>query len=330
MVAMLRINHKIISVAVIFNLIVYGVIPASAADMSDAPDVPNIGDFHQKMADNYNKIALQQLPKRPIVALKFLHLASFCCPDDERSKINLDKAVTAIGKDPHNFKDRVALGDKCLDDNDFQGAIVEYRAALLIRNDSEIKSRLASVESKCPCPIPESKNWPQPRMRKAASDTVSLEEWQKMERTGTAPDSAAPDAPTQAGLLTWHTNLLTAEKLAAREHKLVFVYFFLSTFWRCQQSDRETFSDPKVVQLLNDKFICVRLDVTLYSTEPVVEKVKQCAVPSMAIFNANGRALAYFEGYRTPELFVHTINQVFDMLPSLPAKGIINFREDAK
>ncbi len=61
MVAMLRINHKIISVVAIFHLIVCGGIPATGADMSDHPDVPNIADFHKKMADNYNKIALQHV-----------------------------------------------------------------------------------------------------------------------------------------------------------------------------------------------------------------------------------------------------------------------------
>ncbi len=91
--------------------------------------------------------------------------------------------------------------------------------------------------------------------------------------------------------------------MAAKENKLVFVFLFSNSCDRSKQSDAETFTNVRVVKLLNDKFVCVRLDVYLGENDKVVYELKCQGTPGMASYSADGRKLAYFDKYRTPESF---------------------------
>ena len=50
--------------------------------------------------------------------------------------------------DPNKFDDRRKLGDRAKDRGDFAGAIVEYRAALKIHEDPELRAKLAEASCK--------------------------------------------------------------------------------------------------------------------------------------------------------------------------------------
>ncbi|MBY0552166.1 MAG: TonB family protein [Candidatus Obscuribacterales bacterium] len=106
----------------------------------------------ENLAIAYNNYGIQEA-RTPKKCLKFFHRAAWLKPDNPTTIKNLDATIKNLGVNPSSFDDRVQLAKNAERENDFAGAIVEYRAALNIREDANVKKRLAEVR------IPE--NWNQ-------------------------------------------------------------------------------------------------------------------------------------------------------------------------
>lgn len=99
----------------------------------------------------YGKFGLQQCSKNPTSALKTFHKAMRLDPSNPTNVQNLDDVVKLLGKDPKDFEHRVQLGDEARDQFDFEGAVVEYEAALKIKPDSKTQEKLdACLHVKAP------------------------------------------------------------------------------------------------------------------------------------------------------------------------------------
>ncbi|CAN5211449.1 hypothetical protein BH11CYA1_BH11CYA1_48580 [soil metagenome] len=93
----------------------------------------------------------KQLASRGIhaEALKHLHRSLFYLTDRNalisRNSVEdaLNSVITKLGKNPTSFDDRVSLGDDARKSSDWIGALVEYKHALSIRNDSAVKEKLS-------------------------------------------------------------------------------------------------------------------------------------------------------------------------------------------
>jgi tetratricopeptide (TPR) repeat protein len=72
-------------------------------------------------------------------ALKEFHLAA-----DRHNHWyqEVSETIRQMGKDPSSFEERVKLAEKANATGDHIGAVVEYRAALELKNDSQIHKRL--------------------------------------------------------------------------------------------------------------------------------------------------------------------------------------------
>ena len=57
---------------------------------------------------------------------------------EEAKKRDLRK----LGKDPDSFSDRVALGDEATNHGDTKGSIIEYQAALKLKDEPEVRAKL--------------------------------------------------------------------------------------------------------------------------------------------------------------------------------------------
>ncbi len=99
------------------------------------------------------------LSDAPWKALKYFHLALFVATNkggglknfrhynDDPEKL-LNATIRKLNKNPKSFSDRVALGDQLLKENDLEGAVIEYEAALLLKSDKDVAKRLASTRAK--------------------------------------------------------------------------------------------------------------------------------------------------------------------------------------
>jgi len=58
---------------------------------------------------------------------------------------HVNNAIRLLGKNPNDFRDRVALGDQARAANDLAGALAEYQAALELKNDPVIHTKIADL-----------------------------------------------------------------------------------------------------------------------------------------------------------------------------------------
>src|SRR5437870_681997 len=81
----------------------------------------------------------------PSQAMHCLHEA-LIIERDSTSVTTLQGVIRSLGKDPESFDDRVALAEQAKKSGDNNGAIVELREALLIKDDAAIRARLSLLE----------------------------------------------------------------------------------------------------------------------------------------------------------------------------------------
>ncbi len=99
----------------------------------------------ENLAVAYNNQALKQSDS-PKAALDSLW-RSFClAPSLVHTRENIDDVVKVLKKDPKNFYDRQALGDAQMTEGCLYGAYAEYTAALKLRKDTTVQSKLEALE----------------------------------------------------------------------------------------------------------------------------------------------------------------------------------------
>lgn len=96
------------------------------------------------LAIAYNNYGLQ-LRSEPQQAIKMFHKALMLDPANATTRQNVDGIIRMMGKDPRDFEDRVDLGDQARKGGDFTGAIVEYAAALDLKDDAGVHEKLGDV-----------------------------------------------------------------------------------------------------------------------------------------------------------------------------------------
>lgn len=98
----------------------------------------------ENLAIAYNNYGLQ-LQNNPKEAIKQFHKALFYNPGNTTTNSNLEGIIHYMGKDPNSFKDRVALANEARKGLDFEGAMIEFQAALRLKDDSKIHMSLGDV-----------------------------------------------------------------------------------------------------------------------------------------------------------------------------------------
>lgn len=98
----------------------------------------------ENLAICYNNwgISLQNSPSQ---AIEKFHKSLFYSPDNPTAVQNLEVTIQNLGKDPHSFKDRVALGKAARLAGDLEGGIVEFGEALKIKDDPALRVELGNA-----------------------------------------------------------------------------------------------------------------------------------------------------------------------------------------
>lgn len=117
---------------------------AAIHDFEEALKIePNYSYARDNLAVAYNNKALKV--GSPEQAMKYFHMALSRSPNNATTAQNLNAVIESLGKNPNSFKDREELGKQCRLNQDFDGAIVEFQAALRLKNDAKLHVALGDV-----------------------------------------------------------------------------------------------------------------------------------------------------------------------------------------
>ncbi len=97
------------------------------------------------LAVAYNNLGLSLNKEHPREALVEFHNALFLDPSNETIQANVKGILWITGNDPDSFEDLVVLGDDARRRNDIAGSIIEYKAALEIKSDANVRRKLREV-----------------------------------------------------------------------------------------------------------------------------------------------------------------------------------------
>lgn len=96
-------------------------------------------------AHNNLGLYLAGAKKDPHEGLKELHKAIYFDAENKATRKNADSIIRQLDLDPGRFEDRVELGDKARDENDLEGAAIEYAQALKIQDDKAVRKKLGKA-----------------------------------------------------------------------------------------------------------------------------------------------------------------------------------------
>ena len=137
---------------------------------------------------------------------------------------------------------------------------------------------------------------------------------------GLAPAPAA-DRP-----VAWRADYDTARKEAAEKGRPLFLEFQTDECFHCRRLENGPFKDPAVVALLNDRYIPLRVDAA--RSPRLTEALRIQAYPTMIIAGADGKIIAFIEGYvEVPQLVDHLQRSLAVQTPDWMAR---DFQEASK
>jgi TonB family protein len=104
---------------------------------------------YENLAVAYNNYGLQ-LRRTPMEALREFHLAIFVNPSNMTTAQNMSGIIRMMKRDPDSFSERVNLGDQEFSLGNFVGAVVEYKAALELHEEPDVRKKLIDAFSQIP------------------------------------------------------------------------------------------------------------------------------------------------------------------------------------
>ncbi|HVR73653.1 MAG TPA: thioredoxin family protein [Planctomycetota bacterium] len=139
-------------------------------------------------------------------------------------------------------------------------------------------------------------------------------------------EKAPVDArPASAHAIPWAKSFAEAREAAAREGKPLLVDFEAEWCGYCKKLDRETFMDERVIRLVRERFVAVKVDVDREPDLP--KKFEVSNLPTILCLSAGGDVLQRIEGFRPPERFLAEIGKSaessssFEKLKTLAAES---------
>ncbi len=127
-----------------------------------------------------------------------------------------------------------------------------------------------------------------------------------------------------------------ALKAAESRNKMVFLEFHTSWCVHCRRMAAEAFTDAKVAEYFNSKFICLKIDAESQSGKPVAAQYAVAAFPTLVITDARGEEIASVEGAMNAEQLLKwgqsvggdavTFEQLYEKQKAAPADDALTRR----
>jgi thioredoxin-related protein len=101
-----------------------------------------------------------------------------------------------------------------------------------------------------------------------------------------------------------------ARAKAASENKLLFVDAYTDWCYWCKVMDKKTFTDAGVIQLMNEKFVSLKLEMERDYGTTVAMKYRVTGFPTFLVFAADGSLLYKVSGYQEVDAFKSFLNKI--------------------
>ncbi len=105
--------------------------------------------------------------------------------------------------------------------------------------------------------------------------------------------------------LNWNTDLNSALSEAKATNKPLFIDFYATWCSYCKKLDENTFSDNRVQQKLNSKYVLVKIDTD--KNKDITSKYKIYGFPTMVLLDPNGNEIKRIEGYVDADTLLNQI-----------------------
>ena len=114
----------------------------------------------------------------------------------------------------------------------------------------------------------------------------------------------APSAGAGAGINYFNGTLADALKASKKQGKPVFIDAYTDWCGWCKKLDKSTFSDAKVIDALNAKFIVIKMNMEQGEGPAVGEKYGVDSYPTLLYFDAKGIEIHRIRGFVRPDEFL--------------------------
>lgn len=151
-----------------------------------------------------------------------------------------------------------------------------------------------------------------------AQDDVLIEP----EALESSPQAETSDADVEAATgekgkdwkdLNWHKTLEPALSAAGKDDKPVFIDFTAEWCGWCRRLEQDTYSDPKVWEELNTRFVLAHIDGDVHTD--LVQKYEVGGYPCLIVVDSSGEVLVRHSGFVRPESFSNVIIAPLEYLP---------------
>lgn len=113
--------------------------------------------------------------------------------------------------------------------------------------------------------------------------------------------------------ISFHEGTLADAKKAAKEsNKFLFVDVYAVWCGPCKLLKRNTFSDEKVGEYFNEKFVSTMVDAERGEGLALVKEHPVPGYPTMLIFDSEGNLKGKIIGYQTPEQLISRAKEIVE------------------
>ncbi|GEM_PF-3306419 len=114
----------------------------------------------------------------------------------------------------------------------------------------------------------------------------------------------------KAGEVVWNRDLPASLSEARRANKLVLVDVYTDWCGWCKKLDRDTYTDPGVIQILKASFVCVKLDAEDGGAgESFARQYRVDGFPCIMVLEPSGKLRGVTYGYRNAQDFSEILNK---------------------
>lgn len=141
----------------------------------------------------------------------------------------------------------------------------------------------------------------------------------RAEYDGTATPRAEAEGRALAGgrhKLVWLHDLRVGLESAKKSSKLVMIDLYTDWCGWCKKLDRDTYTDPSVLELLNSQFVCVKLDAEDGADgESFAKEHRVRGFPCIIVLEPSGKVRGVSYGYRNPQDFTELMKAIVNREP---------------